>query len=560
MEVSPDNMEMDGSVARKTPRLRTKPLHTLMSRAGLATTTPRVGDVPEPVEIVLNGDEALKGASLSPSDIQAIDTLLERLHALHLQALFEMGSVRVVDRVSAERLMASFAHMNLVMGEDLNKSLRSLVDVTKGACVDLRTDIKTALGPTMFSMAETNINQAIGKYHQRVDSSVMQILVHLDCARRDARVFLKERVSNLKSDKEFEEMITALSERLSNHTGQVHEVVMSSEMDDPKVGLRVNAALSAIQPVVTNYFGGVLEGLMGSLSLSPSSGEESVRSAQEGVKRRIAVALQRQSSQGGTKLQGLHVDYSYDFATQSTGISILALSSTAVPNLLEAMDRLRCNLPPIPEKPRSILKEEPLFKKLLQAQAACKGDNAEVYQLSQVLSQLCEEFQKEEEKEEKEEPEDKGKLIDGFPTPPGDKTPPSIPSSLLKNSTPGKPPNLDPQVRLQRMKLGSVTGVRKPSKLPDPSSKAKESQSLHQESEDSLAALSHGVNDSTDSGIVADFTSSKGASKVKEPIAQKRKSTDGSQQGSTPKKANLGWLFKGVTAKHSSTHLGDLLL
>ena len=84
----------------------------------------------------------------------------------------------------------------------------------------------------------------------------------------------------------------------------------------------------------------------------------------------MAMTLQGQPSQGVTKLQGLHVDYSHDFATRNTGISIPALSSTAVPNLLETMDRLRCNLPPVPEKPRSILKEEPLFKKLLQAQPA----------------------------------------------------------------------------------------------------------------------------------------------------------------------------------------------
>ena len=80
-----------------------------------------------------------------------LKTLLEHLHALHLQALFEMGSIRIVDRVSAEQLMASFAHVNLVMGEDLNKSLRSLVDITKGACSDLLVDIRSALGPTMFN-------------------------------------------------------------------------------------------------------------------------------------------------------------------------------------------------------------------------------------------------------------------------------------------------------------------------------------------------------------------------------------------------------------------------
>ena len=64
----------------------------------------------------------------------------------------------------------------------------------------------------MFSMAEANINQAVEKYHQRVDLSLTQTLAYLDCARRDAHTFLKERASSLKSNEEFEEMVTALSE------------------------------------------------------------------------------------------------------------------------------------------------------------------------------------------------------------------------------------------------------------------------------------------------------------------------------------------------------------
>ena len=96
------------------------------------------------------------------------------------------------------------------------------------------------------------------------------------------------------------------------------------------------------------------------------------------------------------------MDYSHDFATRDVGIPIPALSSTALPNLLETMDRLRSNLPPVPAQPRAILKEEALFKKLLQVQAASKGENAEVYQLSQVLTQLYEEFKKESIKETEE--------------------------------------------------------------------------------------------------------------------------------------------------------------
>ena len=126
-KVENDVMEIDGEATQEMPHKYTRPLRTLMNRAGLITSgVPRSNGGLDHAEIVLNGDTDADGSSLPPSVVQTITTLLERLHALHLQAMFEMSSVRVVDRVSAEQLMASFAHVNLVMGEDLNKSLQSL--------------------------------------------------------------------------------------------------------------------------------------------------------------------------------------------------------------------------------------------------------------------------------------------------------------------------------------------------------------------------------------------------------------------------------------------------
>ena len=385
-------------------------------------------------------------------------------------------------------------------------------------------------------MAEVNISQAVEKYHQQVDFSLTQTLAYLDCARRDARTFLRERASSLKSNKELEEMVAALSERLSNHSRQVWDVVLSSEMNDPRVGMRVNAALSAIQPMVANYFGGILEGLMGSLSLSPPNGEGLARSTQEGVERRVAVALQRRSSQDGVKLQGLHVDYSHDFATRDVGIPIPALSSTALPNLLETMDHLRSNLPPVPAQPRAILKEEALFKKLLQVQAANKGENTEVYRLSQVLTQLYEEFKKEPVKETEEK-----KSTETPPTPPRDNTPPP------EGQPPVAPPSLHPLIKLQR----TVTGVAKPSKLPNPASKNKVGQSTSQESEDPMTnALAMDVDDSGDSGITIDANTSKEEAETNDSKTRKRKSTDSPQPGSTLKKPKPGQFLEGVTVKH----------
>ena len=169
-----------------------------------------------------------------------------------------------------------------------------------------------------------------------------------------------------------------------------------------------------------------------------------------------------------------------------------------------------------------------------------------MYQLSQVLTQICEEFKKESNKEtEKEKP------AETPPTPPRDNTPPSLPSPPPEDQSLAKPSNLEPRIKLQRVKLGNVTGVNKPSKLPNPTSKNKVQQSMPPESEDLMTnALSMEVDDSVDSGLMADINSSKEEVEANDSKTQKRKSKGSSQPDSTPKKLRPEWFLEGVTLKH----------
>ena len=58
--------------------------------------------------------------------------VLACVHAICLQAMHEMGSVRELDRTLARTLMAEFTRLQLIIGEDLNKSLIAF-------CTDLET-------------------------------------------------------------------------------------------------------------------------------------------------------------------------------------------------------------------------------------------------------------------------------------------------------------------------------------------------------------------------------------------------------------------------------------
>ena len=194
----------------------------------------------------------------------------------------------------------------------------------------------------MAKWCGADVQGVIDKYHQRIDSAITKTLLFLDCGRREGRAFLKEQISEMESMAELQELSEALSELFNNHQSQIWRIVLGPGMSDPRVSTRVSAALSAVQPMVNDYFGGILEGLMGCLSLTASPGDEAAHSTQEGVEQWIAEALKRSlpsvAEVSKDPPQGLHVGYKHDFFHRDSVPMIPALSSTALPDLLKVMD------------------------------------------------------------------------------------------------------------------------------------------------------------------------------------------------------------------------------
>ena len=87
-------------------------------------------------------------------------------------------------------------------------------------------------------------------------------------------------------------MVTTLSRWISAFKDRVWELALSEELAEEEVALCVNLALTATRPIVGNYFNGVLEGLVGSLGIKVHEDEDSPRSTQEGLERRLAEELQ----------------------------------------------------------------------------------------------------------------------------------------------------------------------------------------------------------------------------------------------------------------------------
>ena len=72
--------------------------------------------------------EALPGGVILPRQcvIETMQEILARVHALCLQTMHDMGSVWELDQTLAHMLMAEFARLQLIVGQDLTKSLIAL--------------------------------------------------------------------------------------------------------------------------------------------------------------------------------------------------------------------------------------------------------------------------------------------------------------------------------------------------------------------------------------------------------------------------------------------------
>ena len=98
----------------------------------------------EPPELQAGGSGKAVPTKMAPNREQVLETtcgILERIHALHLQTMHEMGSVREVDRTLAQTLIAEFVRLQLIVGEHLTKSLMALCTDLEASCAALVSDI-----------------------------------------------------------------------------------------------------------------------------------------------------------------------------------------------------------------------------------------------------------------------------------------------------------------------------------------------------------------------------------------------------------------------------------
>ena len=209
---------------------------------------------------------------------------LDQVYALHLKTLQEMGFIREVDRALAKSIMAEFLRLQLIVGDDLNTSLWAMHADLEATTAELVRDLDIAAQNSTTLPSENPAGRvALHRFMDLVRLKLALPLAQVDVAREDMERFLHHRLEELHSQTDMKNLIDSLSQRIAAHQSRVHQIVYSKPLENIEVTLWVLLGVAADQPLESNFFPGILEGLLGRLGIAAPGEKNPPTSAKEGA-------------------------------------------------------------------------------------------------------------------------------------------------------------------------------------------------------------------------------------------------------------------------------------
>ena len=105
------------------------------------------------------------------------------------------------------------------------------------------------------------VRVALHRFMDLVRLKLALPLAQVDVAHEDMERFLHHRLEELCSQTDMKNLIDSLSQRIAAHQSRVCQLVYSEPLENIEVTLQVLLGVAADQPVESNFFPGILEGL-----------------------------------------------------------------------------------------------------------------------------------------------------------------------------------------------------------------------------------------------------------------------------------------------------------
>ena len=180
--------------------------------------------------------------------------------------------------------MVEFLRLKIIIGDDLSGALRTwqtdMEVVTDKFLRDLDAATQTS---TTLPSKNAAVGVAIRQFRAASQLRVALPLTQLDEAREEMETFIQSRLEELRSPQETKNLIGELSSRITDHRGRVRELLRSEPLRHPEVAPLIMVGLAADRPIESNFFPGLLEGLLGSLGMAAPGEGNPPTSSREGA-------------------------------------------------------------------------------------------------------------------------------------------------------------------------------------------------------------------------------------------------------------------------------------
>ena len=140
--------------------------------------------------------------------------------------------------------MAEFARLQLILAEDLTKSLSALRSELETSSEALSSHLFSVLNLHPGDPAFLHMRELIQKHHQSVSMKVNLPLIELKAAREDLGRFLQGRLHDLGSDPRSREVVKELSQTLSSYGHRLREAIPVPGIEQPAVFNQVMLGLT----------------------------------------------------------------------------------------------------------------------------------------------------------------------------------------------------------------------------------------------------------------------------------------------------------------------------
>ena len=214
-----------------------------------AEESPREAPAPEGASLATAGSSqaasTMETARQEEQDLEVALSAVRRIHAIRLQTIHNIGCMREVEQVAVSTLMAEFARLQVILGEDLTQSLSALhLELEASSEVQL-ADILNILNLRPGNPGFSRVRELLQKHHQLVSMKVNLPLIEIEAAKEDLDRFLQECLRELGSSPQAQEVLEEITRRLMNYNHRVRETILSTPcIERPGVFNQIMLALA----------------------------------------------------------------------------------------------------------------------------------------------------------------------------------------------------------------------------------------------------------------------------------------------------------------------------